>query len=108
MRTDFETLLSRHRARSVPTLPGSFSGDVRRAIRLRASGDRLAWWEDALDVVRRPGVQFAALAAAVIIGLLAPGLRSEAGPLGAPMALGMDVFSSRAASFPSGLLAIRP
>lgn len=107
MNNDFDKLLSLHRERPVPALPGSFGDDVRREIRLRSSMERSVWWEDALDLVRRPGAQFAALTAAVLIGLLAPGLHPTGRTIDAAAALGMDVFSSRDSNFPTGLLAFQ-
>lgn len=100
---DFDELLVGYRQATIPALPGSFSADVLRAIRLRRAGVvREAGWFSVLAACLRPGMMTASLCLALLVGILGPGQIHRSGPAMATAGLGLNVFST--ANMPSDLL----
>jgi len=99
----FDELLTECRATGLPALPGSFSANVLREIRLRHSGEKVeSGWLSLLLGCLRPGMVAASFAIALAVGVLVPGLtRSNDNSLAAD-GLGLHVFSTSNTS--SGLL----
>ena len=96
--------------RKVPDLPGSFSQDVLREIRLRDSrADELQpWLTRLLQSWLQPKTFALAVTAAVIFGAAVPiTLKPDSTSL-AVTSLDLNVFSSSAPNAPSGLLAKWP
>ncbi|MEI8387280.1 MAG: hypothetical protein WCG76_06740 [Verrucomicrobiota bacterium] len=102
-RLDFDELLAECRAAGIPALPGSFSTDVLREIRLRSSETKEeSGWFSQLFACLRPGMVAASLGLALVVGVLVPGLTRESVDSLAVDGLGLHVFST--SKTPSGLL----
>ncbi len=108
---DFDDLLAELRQSKAPPLPGSFSANVLRDIRLkRASGTPEPSWVSALLLWCRPSVLAAVLTLTVAVGLVLPGIdmaRSSDQSM-ATASLDLNIFSPFASNLPSGLLAKFP
>ncbi|MEI8312813.1 MAG: hypothetical protein WCH98_18850 [Verrucomicrobiota bacterium] len=98
---DFDELLAGYRQVAIPELPGSFSADVLREIRLRGAG-RESGWFSSLFACLRPGMIAASLSLALAVGAIVPGLARGNGTSMAAAGLGLNVFSSSASNMPSG------
>jgi hypothetical protein len=101
-RLDFDELLAECRAAGIPALPGSFSADVLREIRLRSSErkEESGWFSQLLACLR-PGMVAAGLGLALVVGVLFPGHTRESDSRAAD-GLGLHVFST--SNMPSGVL----
>lgn len=100
---DFDELLADYRGAATPVLPGSFSANVLREIRLRGPGaKRESGWISLLSACLRPGMVAASLSIALVVGMVVPGLTREHDHSPAADGLGLDVFST--SNMPSGLL----
>ena len=102
-RLDFDELLAECRVAGIPSLPGAFSADVLREIRLRSSERKEeSGWFSQLFACLRPGMVAASLGLALVVGVLVPGHIRESGESLAADGLGLHVFST--SNTPSGLL----
>ena len=102
-RLDFDELLAECRGAGTPALPGSFSADVLREIRLRSSESKAgSGWLSQLLACLRPGMLAASLGLALVVGIVVPGLTRESDNSLAADGLGLHVFSTSA--MPSGAL----
>ena len=100
-RRNFDELLADCRMAGIPELPGSFSANVLREIRLRSTKQDSGWLS-LLSACLRPGMVAASLSIALVVGVLVPGLTRETGSSLAADGLGLNVFST--SHMPSGLL----
>lgn len=102
-RPPFDELLAECRGAGIPALPGSFSADVLREIRLRRAlaNDEPGWFSPLLACLR-PRMVAAGLGLALVVGALVPGLTRETDSSMVADGLGLHVFSTSA--MPSGLL----
>ena len=99
----FDELLEDCRGAAIPDLPGSFSANVLREIRLRGSQSKQdPGWFSLLLACLRPGMVAASLSIALVVGVLVPELARENVSSAAAHGLGLDVFST--SNMPSGLL----
>ena len=96
--------------RKVPDLPGSFSQDVLREIRLRESraNESQPWLTRLLQSWLQPKTFAMAVTAAVIFGAAVPISLQTDNTTMAVKGLDLNVFSSSAPNAPSGLLANWP
>ncbi len=102
---DFDELLAEYRQADIPALPGSFSANVLREIRLRSgAATRDSGWLSALITCLRPGMAAAGLAIAISVGVLLPGIARGNEHSMAVAGLGLNVFSPSASNLPSTLL----
>lgn len=102
-KADFDELLADYRLARIPGLPGSFSANVLREIRMRSTARKQdSGWISLLLGCLRPGMVAASLSIALVVGALAPGLTSGNRRSMAADGLGLHVFSTSA--MPSGLL----
>ena len=102
-RPHFDELLADYRLAGIPELPGSFSVNVLREIRLRRTAPKQdSGWLSQLLACLRPGMVAASLSIALVVGVLVPGLTRETGSTMAAAGLGLNVFST--SNMPSGLL----
>ena len=100
---DFDELLAGYRQVAIPELPGSFSADVLREIRLRGAGAGTeSGWFFSLFACLRPGMIAASLSIALAVGALVPGLPRRTGSSMVAAGLGLNIFSSSASNMPSG------
>ena len=102
-RHNFDELLAECRVTGISALPGSFSADVLREIRLRRAllNDESGWASQLLSCLR-PGMVAVGLVVALFVGALVPGLtRGDDRSLAADR-LGLNIFST--SNMPSGLL----
>ena len=107
MYSDLDSLLSLDRERPVPTLPGSFTGDVLREIRQRQGepASILGWWIDLLDFAMQPARLAVALAVALVVSSLVSYSIRPAPIFSRP---DLGVFSSATLNLPSGRLEHTP
>lgn len=101
-----DSLLAGLAERKVPDLPGSFSQDVLREIRLRESRAKESqpWLTRLLQSWLQPKTFAMAVTAAVIFGAAMPiSLQTDSTTM-AVKGLDLNVFSSSAPNAPSGLL----
>lgn len=105
-----DNLLAQLARQKVPDLPGAFAGDVLREIRLRrdSATKKGSWIADLLNNLLRPPVYFAAVTAALVIGLAAPLAMARSDTEQTIAGLDLNVFSSVAPNVPSGLLSRIP
>jgi hypothetical protein len=102
-RPHFDELLAECRLAGIPALPGSFSANVLREIRLRGAATRQdSGWLSLLLACLRPGMVAASLSIALVVGVLVPGLTRGTDSSMAADGLGLNVFST--SHMPSGLL----
>lgn len=102
---DFDELLAEYRQADIPALPGSFSANVLREIRLRSVAPiRDSGWLSAFIACLRPGMAAASLAVAISVGVLLPGIARGNEHSMAVAGLGLNVFSPSASNLPSTLL----
>ena len=100
---DLDELLAGYRQAAIPELPGSFSADVLREIRLRRAGaSSEAGWFSLLAACLRPGMIAASLSIALVVGVLVPGRDHRVVNSMAAAGLGLNVFST--SNMPSDLL----
>ncbi len=105
-----DDLLAELARRKAPDLPGSFSQDVLREIRLRGSrsNESVPWMVRLLQSWLQPRSFALAVTAAVVFGAALPiTWKSDSGSQAAA-SLDLNVFSSSAPNAPSGLLAKWP
>ena len=100
---DFDKLLLEYRRTAIPDLPGSFSSNVLREIRMRRLEASSSNWFSTLFACLRPGMVAASLSVALVVGVLAPGLARATDNSSAAEGLGLNVFSSSSSNFPSSL-----
>jgi len=99
----FDELLAECQGAGIPALPGSFSANVLREIRLRRTGAKNeSGWFSLLLACLRPGMVAASLSIALVVGVLVPGLTRGTDSSMAADGLGLNVFST--SHMPSGLL----
>jgi hypothetical protein len=99
----FDELLADYRGAAIPDLPGSFSANVLREIRLRGSeAKRESGWISLLSACLRPGMVAASLSIALVVGMLVPGVTRQSDNALAADGLGLGVFST--SHMPSRLL----
>lgn len=99
----FDELFADCRLAGIPELPGSFSADVLREIRMRrAEAKKESGWLALLVACLRPGMVAASLSIALVVGVLVPGLTRGNDRSPAADGLGLDVFST--SNMPSGLI----
>ena len=102
-RPHFDELMADCRLAGIPELPGSFSANVLREIRLRRTApEQDSGWISQLLTCLRPGMVAASLSIALVVGVLVPGLTHGSDNSMAAAGLGLNVFS--ASNMPSGLL----
>ncbi len=107
MKTELDALLAASRNRAMPDLPGAFSADVLREIRLRRADGAAhhPWWVDLLDLARRPALVAAGVGFALVVGILTPMIAGTSVAADGRQFSEFSIFSSAAPNLPSGLLA---
>jgi hypothetical protein len=104
---DIDELLREYADSPVPSLPGSFTQDVLREIRLRNAdldhGE--SWLSEVYALFLRPGLVAVTFSIAVAIGVAYPAMMSSPNSAIAVSSLGLDVFSHSTSHLPSELLA---
>lgn len=108
---NFDDLLAELRQNKPPPLPGSFSANVLRDIRLKRAASALEpSWISALLMWCRPSVLAAVLTITVAVGLVLPGIEKARADDQSMATAGLDlnIFSPVASNLPSGLLAKFP
>jgi hypothetical protein len=103
---NFDELLRKYADSPVPSLPGSFTQDVLREIRLRKESSRHAesWFSEIYTLFFRPGPLVATFSLVALVALSYPSIMSSASSATAVSSLGLDVFSHSTIHLPSELL----
>jgi hypothetical protein len=104
---NLDELLRNYADCPVPSLPGSFTQDVLREIRLRKTSPRPAesWLSELYTLVFRPGFLAASFSLAIMVGIAFPAMMRPTNPSAIASSLGLDVFSRSMTELPSGTLA---
>lgn len=91
-----DELLENYAKKSAPPLPGSFSQNVLREIRLRkaAQQESPGWLSEIYSWVFHPRLLTASLSLAIIVAVLIPSIIPSPSSSQAAHGLGLDVFSS--------------
>lgn len=107
---DLDNLLAGLAQRPAPELPGNFTQDVLREIRLRGdrTGQTVPWFAALLQGWLRPAQLGFALALAMTVGVAAPFVLEANDTLAVTDGLGLRIFSASTSQAPSGLLARIP
>lgn len=110
MNTSIDSLLTAYRGTAIPALPGSFTDDVLRAIRLRKSETTSTrhWCQDFLETVLRPSVLVTGVSVAIAVGGFVTYSTHPAETGLAVRGLDLGIFSSYASGLPSGRLSRVP
>lgn len=105
---NLDDLLSEYRAQPTPSLPGSFSKDVLREIRLCQTQPQVHWLADFFSVCLRPTALVASLSIALAVGVSLPMMTRAPDLMLAARSLDLEVFSSHTSGVPSALLSRIP
>jgi len=97
----FDDLLKSYSDSPVPALPGSFTQDVLREIRMRKRPEE-SWLSEISALLFRPRLMAASLSLAILIGVLLPTMAGTSKSTLAAKSLGLEIFSD--SGMPSGLL----
>lgn len=91
-----DELLGNYAKTSAPPLPGSFSQNVLREIRLRKASQQESpgWLSEIYNGIFHPRLLTASLALAIVVAIAIPSTLSSSSPSRAATSLGLDVFSS--------------